>query len=325
MKDDTSVSYDMDNRRRFVFRGNAAAFGGHLARPENIVLEAPGSALPVTGGRSVSIVRDVRRGELFSVKWAKTFAEGLFDNFEQYREYTYHRVEQDTLSATTRVYADIRGLSIGRKPRMTIGRMRAEFTARSPLGSGQPTITVANIIPDDPRSVASTDAIRDDDKETGVAIHDIDVYDLDMRRHTLIVELNVEPFQRFNTHAKLVAAADDDDFVKTCGDALLMRTARSGETAPPPAGRLIQSSPGTLYTTIVKSIRWAKPEDPYPRSEIRGNKVILPEFGRVFFGELLITEESRRLTMVRWALGSDGGGDASGADVQDNGGWGWSP
>ena len=60
-----------------------------------------------------------------------------------------------------------------------------------------------------------------------------------------------------------------------------------------------------MYATIVKSIRWDG--KPFPKSEIHDNMVVLPTFGRVFFGELLISEYSRRLTMVRMALGSDCG------------------
>jgi hypothetical protein len=276
------------------------------------VLEAPGSSLPVTGGRSVANIPRTRCEDLFSVESAKTFAEGLFEDRDRFREYTHRRVEQDTLVASTRVYADVKGLSIGRTPRMTIARLRADFGARSPLGSGQPTITVADVKAD------GKHASKDDGKEGGVSIEGVEI-----DGHTLIVELNVEPFQRLNTHAKLLAAADEPEFVKASGDALLMRTARHGEAAPPPAGRLMQASYGTLYTTIVKSIYWQG--RPFPESEIRGHKVILPKFGRVYFGELLISESSRRLTMVRWALGSDAGGDAAAADVQDNGGWSWSP
>jgi hypothetical protein len=37
-------------KRRFVFHGNAAPFGGRLVRPADIVLESNGgSSLPVTG------------------------------------------------------------------------------------------------------------------------------------------------------------------------------------------------------------------------------------------------------------------------------------
>ena len=66
--------------RRFVFRGNASAFGGFVFRPKYEVYEVPGaSSLDVVGGRSVA--------KLPAHKWkfasfdggANTFAEGLFE------------------------------------------------------------------------------------------------------------------------------------------------------------------------------------------------------------------------------------------------------
>ena len=69
----------------------------------------------------------------------------------------------------------------------------------------------------------------------------------------------------------------------------------------------------------MKSIRWDG--KPFPKSEIHDNMVVLPTFGSVFFGELLISQYSRRLTMVRMALGSDSGGSASAGDVETNGTW----
>jgi len=70
----------------------------------------------------------------------------------------------------------------------------------------------------------------------------------------------------------------------------------------------------------VKSIKWAG--EPFPGAHIESNMVTIPDFGRLFFGELLISRYDRRLTMLRGALGSDSGGDVSGSDVQDNGSWG---
>jgi len=58
-------------------------------------------------------------------------------------------------------------------------------------------------------------------------------------------------------------------------------------------------------------------------AHIENNMVVIPDFGRLFFGELLISRYERRLTMVRGALGSDSGGDSSAGDVQDNGSWGY--
>lgn len=292
----------MDNRLRFVFRGNAAAFGGHIIRPKEVVLGAPGSCLPVSGGHSEAHISKIDRDGLFGVESATTFAQGLFTDKEQFKEYTYHRVEQSSLVARTRVWADLRGFTVGRKPRMVVKHMRAELVAHSPRGSGQPSIALADVKPE------------------GNFIEGISV-----DGHELVVELDIEAFRELDTYAKLLAAADKPEFVDTSGGALLMRTARKGEADPPRTGRLIQASPGSVYGTIVKEIHWARQGDEFPNSEIHGNMVILPEFGRAYFGELLISENSRRLTMVRLALGSDAGGDASGADVQDNGGWSWSP
>jgi hypothetical protein len=286
----------MDNRRRFIFRASAAAFGGHIIRPKDIVLEAPGaSALPVTGGRSVANIPATRFDDFFSIESAKTTAEGLFEDHTKFLDFTNHKIEQDALVAVTQATAEVNTMIVGRKPRLTIKHLRGEVRARSPLGSGLPAIRVGELA--------------------------VDGVDID--GHRLIVELNPLPFQRFDTYAKLLVAADDPAFVKDSGDALYMRTGRKGETAPPAAGRLIVEPCGTIYATVVRSIRWDGP--PIDGAEIDRNYVRIPDFGTIFFGELLINQDYRRLTMVRLALGSDSGGSASGADVQDNGGWGWTP
>jgi hypothetical protein len=284
----------MELRRRFIFKANAAAFGGRIVRPKDIVLEAPGaSSLTVAGGRSVARIPRTAFEDFFSVESASTFAEGRFDDAHQLIEKTHHRVQEDSLTATTTLNADVVSLSIGRKPRVTIGHLHASLTSRSPLGSGEPAIQVA--------------------KSTVIEKVAVD-------GHSLIVELDLAPFQRCDTHSKLMIAADDPAFVAESGRALFMHTAHHGHPAPR-AGRLVESHPGTLYATIVKSIKWAG--DPFLGANIENNMVTIPDFGRLFFGELLISRYERRLTMVRGVLGSDSGGDVGTGDVQDNGSWGY--
>src|SRR6185295_6194663 len=100
-------------------------------------------------------------------------------------------------------------------------------------------------------------------------------------------------------------------------DALFMRAMREGGAPPPSSGRLVQAD-GTIYSTIVKSIEWDGA--PYPGAQIDGNKVIIePDFGVIHFGELAISKYSRHLTPMRAALGSEGGGSASGGDVESGG------
>ena len=90
-----------------------------------------------------------------------------------------------------------------------------------------------------------------------------------------------------------------------------------GKAARPPS-RLLQSC-GTTYATIVRSIKWAG--DPYPGATIEQHVVTVPDFGKIFFGEILITDQSRRLTMLRLELGSPIGGFLACAEAEDNGSW----
>jgi len=47
--------------------------------------------------------------------------------------------------------------------------------------------------------------------------------------------------------------------------------------------------------------------------------VTIPGFGTVYFGEITLAPQMRRLTMVRVNLGSPIGGDFASGDVMDNG------
>jgi hypothetical protein len=285
----------MENRRRQIFSAHAAAFGGHIIRPKDIVLEAPSaSALTVSGGRSVGRIRALNFQNLFQIKSASTFAEGLFDDRKQFLALTNHKVQEQMLTATTRVRAEVNGLVVGSGPRLRIRRLRAGLTGTTPLGSGQPSIRVDR---------------------------DVVIEGITIDRYRLVVELQPTTFQRLDTHAKLLVAADDPAFVAAGGDAVFLHTPVDGQPAPPRTGRLIESSSGTIYATIVKAIRWDG--KPFPKAEIDGNMVVIPDFGRLYLGELLISAHSRSLTMVRMKLGSHVGGNASAGGVEDNIIWGY--
>ena len=75
----------------------------------------------------------------------------------------------------------------------------------------------------------------------------------------------------------------------------------------------------TVYATLVRKIEWDGPAN--PNATIDENTVIVKDFGRIFFGEVLISATARRVTMIRLELGSDEGGSAGGPDVDINGSW----
>jgi hypothetical protein len=299
----------MEMRRRFVFRGNAAAIGGRILWPKDLIIESSvASSLTVVGGRSRAQAAESRFGDFVSFASASTNAEGVFDNPKQLTEVTRQRAAEDSLTTSTRVGADVFGLSVGDKPKLTVKRVHGVLTAKSPGVSGEPPI-----------------GVHSDTVIEGAAID----------RYGLIVTLGIALFQRYDTLSKLLTAADDPQFVRRSGGHLLMTSAEPGKsavagksagrgksavrgTSVPTPSRPIYSN-GTTYATIVRSIKWAA--DPYPGATIEQNVVTVPDFGKIFFGELLITGLSRRLTMLRIELGSPDGGVIACAEVENNGSW----
>lgn len=281
----------MEIKRRFIFRGNAAAFGGRIVRPQDVILEASGaSVLTVAGGRSTWSTKEVRFGDFVRLRSASTFAEGLFDDTKKAIALSHGKVAEDTLTATTVVRAEVKELSVGSKPQLKIKAIRASLTSTSPAASYEPSIKLHN-----------------DTTVDGVTIDG----------HKLEVEIERGVFQRYDTRAKLLTAADDPKFVKEHGGLLYMNQPTAG--APPPSrGRLMRES-GYILGTIVKRITWGG--KPFPGAVIDENSVIVPDFGTIYFGEILINASARRLTMVRLDLGSPTGGSGVYVEVDTNGTW----
>jgi len=135
----------MELRRRFIFRGNAAAIGGRIVRPTDVVIDSStASSLTVAGGRSRSKAGATRFGEFVSFGAASTSAEGLFDDVKQQIELSFGRVAEDALTMSTDVHTDVTSLSVGDKPKLTIKHLHAALNSKSPAASGEPAIAVGN-------------------------------------------------------------------------------------------------------------------------------------------------------------------------------------
>jgi hypothetical protein len=245
--------------------------------------------LTVVGGRSRAQAGATRFGQFVSFGAAGTTADGLFDDLNRQIDLTFGRVEESALSMTTRVAAEVTALSVGDKPKLTVKRVRAAMTGRSPAGSGEPPIAVGN-----------------DTVIEGAAID----------QFGLVITLAPAVFQTLDTLSKVSTAADDPQFVRESGDHFFLKPPAAGAPAPPTR---LTTSRGTTYATVVKSIKWAA--SPFPGATIDQHVVTIPELGKIFFGELLITGLSRRLTMIRLELGSPIGGYIACTEVETNGVW----
>ena len=281
----------MELKRRFIFHGHAVAVGGRIVRPEDVILDPKcASALAVTGGRTSSNLKATRFGKYVRFASAATLAEGVFDKPKQIEAMRKKSGCEEELTSKTTVRAEVEGLVVGADSLLKVKRLRASLIAKSPAAA---------------------------DAETAIKLgNDTTIDGITVGEHTLVVELDKGLFQEHDTYSKLKRAAEDSAFAEQHAVALLTRaTAVAGQ----PRGKGLIEVRGTCHGTIVKSIRWRG--KPYPESTIDENKVHIPNFGWIYFGEILIRNDSRRLTMMRLELGSPAGGDCGAGDVQDNGSW----
>lgn len=284
----------MELTRRFVFKGYASALSGQLYVPKTTIIDLDGGscALGLAGGRSRSEVQSKSFGDAVKIGAAASWCEGIFDDEKRARAVVSHEARQEELTSTTTVNTEIKEMTVGNNkgPFFTAKRIRATLISRSPDGSGEPRIAPA--------------------KETVIEGAAIDGFGL-------TISLNLSLFQTNDTRAKIVAVADDKKLSKADRRNLSMHTPLERQSQPF-RPRLV-SSQDTIYTTIVRDIKWTG--KPYPKAEIEENSVVVPDFGRIFFGELLIGTSERRLTMVRFELGSPLRGYVGGGDVGSNGSW----
>ena len=133
----------MDFRRRFIFRGNAAAIGGRIVRPTDVLIDSStASSLTVAGGRSTRRPAPPASASGSASAARATSAEGLFDDVKQQIELHLQPRRRRHLDD---VHARARGrdgLVVGDKPKLTVKRLRASLNSKSPLGSGEPAIAV---------------------------------------------------------------------------------------------------------------------------------------------------------------------------------------
>ncbi len=133
--------------RRYVFRGNAAAFGGQIYRPEHIPMGAPGSCLSVAGGVSrASTGRLDFGGGFITIGSTSTTAEGRIDDLDKAKAWTDrpNRIREDSMPTTTRVGAELKGLVVRWERTLQIGALAATLEGKSPLGRSEPSIRVVS-------------------------------------------------------------------------------------------------------------------------------------------------------------------------------------
>lgn len=299
----------MELTRRFVFRGNASAYGGQIYRRQDEALRKPiilvtgaTSSLTVLGGQSSGRSTAAKFLDGFiRVGNAGTEAIATFDDFKQAVQMSRGELAQDQLTATTKVGAWVEDIVIGGKgpkelrglqpvesakePRLRVGYVGGSLTSSSARGGDEPSIKLGR---------------------------DTDIKDVWIDGYQLKVALNKPEFDALDTLSKLQTASVDAAFIEKTGDCLFRaeRTARAATAAHPMS---------VMQGTLVRSLTWAK--KPHPTAKIDHNSVIVPDFGVVYFGEIFVSDEHRRVTMLRLRFGSPVGGDFACSEYETNGSW----
>jgi hypothetical protein len=272
----------MEPTRRYLFNGSAAAYGGRFVRPDDVVLSSTGgSALSISGGRSVWRDRDIKLGRSFRLRQAETSAEGLVDNLKDAVRATRGQLPAEKLTATTRVSARCRGLEVGGAPPLERG------------DEADPTMKVAE--------VAATLVSRNDRPgyESPVIIESATlstvIFDSPVHgQFKLDVQTEIKRFQKADTRGKVLR---HPDIPKKHGDLDM------------------------VFSTIVTAMEWQKGREYPGARFIGLNGVHIPNLGAFYFGELIVRSSTRRLVMIQMELGSPTGGAGSVGDIDTNGSW----
>jgi hypothetical protein len=276
----------MEQPRRYVFRGNASGVAAHIRRPVDLLLPVQAaSSLPTTGGLSESRVGPTKWGARKATKGNKATTYVSFD------------------SAASRAHGDY--IDPKKAVAMTLGKLRFDEVptqttvfaeVQNLVMIGRVTVGLASMSLQSLSTVSGEPPIRcESAKLEGV---DVDGYQL-------TVTLDPQFYYEKDTMSKLAVAAGegkDPQFFINAGKA---------------ASYGFPNKTDMVLCTLVREIHWT--DRKHPDATIDGNTVIVPNFGRVYFGELLVQDDARRLTMVRYQLGSDDGGDGSGASGDTNG------
>jgi hypothetical protein len=287
--------------KRFIFLGNAVAFAAHIRRPTDHQFKAVASScLPVTGGLAEAVSGPQSYENLISFTSASTSAQGDFADTRRAVDFTQGNFAENELSTQTFVNSRLSGLKINvtqDHPPQTAGKVTT-FAAEQLYARLESSSDRVN-----PTAFRGLEATFQ-----GIAVDG----------HELLVITAPEVCTQNETYDKLVQAYQEDgDFRKKYG-ALFYPTGneKTGVGALLSKPR-IPNEGGPILGTIVVELRWAT--TPAPGTEIIANRLKIDGIGTIYFGEIFYEHNARRLTLLRFQLGSPVGADGSAVEVHSNG------
>jgi hypothetical protein len=270
-----------NKRRAHYFHASANAFGGRLTTPFEQVLPvlAP-SSLPSAGGYSSARHEGFRPGEFLSVEKAYTQVSGS---------------SSPDGGATTLATSVIEGLNVGNiffadriAAQISIAHREGHYPSVSLLGTEFRGLRIGDcpIVP-----TFHLGLWNEGDHEPSHS-------PIENREFLAYAQRQNEAFEKFLEdlpHEKRQYHEWAEDYADTAAN-LPDEVAKRG----------------SVRCSVVDTIQPGKTDCPWTRV---GHAIHIPEFGRVFLGELIVGHSNFDLTMIRFDLGCPVTGTVSGAQV----------
>ncbi len=272
----------MSQPKHYVFHANACGVAARIRRPADLTLPAHGAvSLPLTGG-----VSEINHG---AVRWdeGRAPSEAPYIAFDA----VHSRVHGD-YEDTARAVAMTRG-EVPVETLAAATRVHSEIANLHVLGR----VKVA-------RAVMTLQA-HSADGEPSIRCDGSTLEGVEVDGHPIRITLATAFFTQHDTLTGLGAAARAGHNRQCFFDA--GPSAIHGFIHPNGLGK----------ATLVTGIEWEGRA--HPDAAIEGHAIRIPDFGRVYFAELFVTAASRRLTMLRFQLGSPVGGEVCAASGDTNG------
>jgi len=155
-----------------------------------------------------------------------------------------------------------------------------------------------------------TSTHNDGDEYPRISLGDSEITGLKLGKFPVEVKIDRRTFETFDTKQRLAGNFAENTAFRT-------RNAKRFNT-PPEERQVREYGGGYIVTSIVESISGKLPEGAYMDED--GYTIVWPGVGKIVLGEMLVTHNSRRLTMVRVQLGSPIEGFAAVGEGDVNGG-----
>jgi hypothetical protein len=272
---------------RTLFHAAAIAFAGRIRRPSELTIPARVSvALPPTGGEASSKGDYGRTGDPWAdnlkIESASATVKGDFSDLERARQFTNGNHAANDLATASSARVSLKGVTLvnaGPSSRVVLEAAEISGQLDSACENGEPLFALTPPV------------------FTGLKIGGDEV----------MLTIDTAPFNREGASRAGLARVFSADPTKLKRH--LFRPPKPGATGD----SLTEfETADQICCSLVTEIRWRG-------KTVTGNRLVVPDFGQIYFCEFQVNRWARRLTLMRIHLGSPDGGEFALGDVQTDG------